>query len=91
MDLAFQGMAPAYPHLNVVIPDKKPRGGVLTEDQKARNLLKASMRVIVEHAIGGLKRLNVIAHIYRNRTEALAEQFMMVACGLWNYHLKLAD
>ena len=91
VDLAFQGMAPAYPHLNVVIPDKKPRGGVLTEDQKARNLLKASMRVIVEHAIGGLKRLNVIAHIYRNRTEALAEQFMMVACGLWNYHLKLAD
>ena len=91
MDLGFQGMAQAYPHLNVVIADKKPRGGVLTEDQKARNLLKASMRVVVEHAIGGLKRLNVIAHTCRNRTQQVADQFMLLACGLWNYHLKLAN
>ena len=84
-------MATAYPHLNVVIPDKKPRGGALTEDQQALNVLKASMRVVVEHAIGGLKRLHVIAPIYRNRTPQLADQFMLVACGLWNYHLKLAE
>ena len=90
VDLAFQGMATAYPHLNVIIPDKKSRGGELTDDQKARNFLKASMRVVVEHAIGGLKRLNCMAHIYRNRSEQLADQFMVVACGLWNYHLKLA-
>ena len=90
VDLGFQGMAPAYPHLNVVIPDKTPRGGALTEDQKALNFLQASMRVVVEHAIGGLKRLNVIAHSYRNRTQQLADQFLWVAGGLWNYHLKLA-
>ena len=90
VDLGFQGMVQAYPHLNVVIPDKKPRGGALTDAQKALNFLKASMRVVVEHALGGVKRLNVIAHIYRNRTEQLADQFMRVACGLWNYHLKLA-
>lgn len=91
VDLGFQGMAQAYPNLTVVIPDKKPKGGALTEEQKARNFLKASMRVVVEHAMGGLKRLNVIAHIYRNRTQQLADQFMLVACGLWNYHLQLAD
>ena len=62
----------------------------MTEEQQALNYLKASMRVVVEQAIGGLKRLNSIAHIYRNRTESLADQFMLVACGLWNYHLKLA-
>jgi hypothetical protein len=77
--------------LNVVIPDKKPKDGELTEDQKGLNFLKASMRVVVEHAIGGIKRLNVIAHTYRNRTEKLADQFMMTACGLWNYHLEMAD
>lgn len=91
VDLGFQGLATAYPHVPVVIPDKKPRGGALTDEQQANNFLKASMRVVVEHAIGGLKRLNVIAHIYRNRTQHLADQFMQVACGLWNYHLKLAD
>ena len=86
VDLGFQGMATAYPHVPVVIPDKKPRGGALTDEQQADNFLKASMRVVVEHAIGGLKGLNVIAHVYRNRTDALADQFMRVACGLWNYH-----
>lgn len=91
VDLGFQGMATAYPQLNVVIPDKKPRGGELTDDQKALNFLKASMRVVVEHALSGVKRLNSIAHIYRNRTAQLADQFMLVACGLWNYHLELAD
>jgi hypothetical protein len=91
VDLGFQGMATAYPGLNVVIPDKKPKGGALTDEQKAVNFLKASLRVVVEHAIGGVKRLNVIAHTFRNRTEALADQFMVVACGLWNYHLQWAD
>ena len=49
------------------------------------------MRVVVEHAIGGVKRLNVIAHTYRNRTEILADPFMVVACRLWNYHLERAE
>ena len=83
-------MATTYPQLNVVIPDKKPKGGELTEDPKGLNFLKASMRVVVEHAIGGVKRLNVIAHTYRNRTEILADPFMVVACRLWNYHLERA-
>ena len=91
VDLGFQGMATTYPQLNVVIPDKKPKGGELTEDQKGLNFLNASVRVVVEHAIGGVKRLNVIAQTYRNRTETLADQFMVVACGLWNYHLEWAE
>jgi len=74
----------------VSIPDKKPKGGELTEEQKALNFLKASVRVIIEHAIGGVKRLNIIAHPYRNRTAPLDDCFMVVACGLWNYHLKMA-
>jgi hypothetical protein len=81
-------MATAYPELNVVIPDKKPKGGELTDDQKAFNFLKASMRVVVEHAIGGVKRLNIMVHTFRNRTEPLADQFILIACGLWNYHLE---
>jgi hypothetical protein len=48
------------------------------------------MRVVVEHAIAGVKRFNAIAHTYLNRTEKLADQFMVTACGLWNYHLELA-
>ena len=60
-DLGFQGMATAYPYLNVVMPDQKPRGGELTDEQKALNVLKASMRGGVEHAIGGLQRLHCMA------------------------------
>jgi len=71
-------MAKTYPQLKVVMPDKNPKGGELTEDPKALNFLKASVRVVVEHAIAVVKRLNVITHAYRNRTHQRADQFNML-------------
>lgn len=90
LDLGFQGIKKDYPDLKVFIPQKKPRGGELSQEQKALNGLKASIRVVVEHAIGGVKRLNVLSQVYRNRKDGLDDQFMLVGCGLWNYHLKAA-
>jgi len=71
-------MAKTYPQLKVVMPDKKPKGGERTEAPKALNFLKASVRVVVEHAIAVVKRLKVITHAYRNRTHQRTDQFNML-------------
>ena len=39
---------------------KKPRNGELTSKQKFENQIIASVRVVVEHAIGGVKRCRIV-------------------------------
>lgn len=52
-DTGFQGHLPKG--VEVIQPLKKPKGKQLTAEQKQDNKAKSSMRVVVEHAIGGLK------------------------------------
>ena len=49
----------------------------------------ARVRVLSEHAIGGIKRLKTVDLIFRNRIKHFADTFMLLACGLWNFHLKV--
>jgi hypothetical protein len=86
-DTGFQGLQKN--HTNTLLPKKKPRGGFLTEAEKAMNRLISSCRMPVEHAIGGMKRFGAVAHIFRNR-RGQDDDFLLCAAGLWNYHLKMA-
>lgn len=90
VDLAFTGMKKDYPHLDVRIPHKKPKGGELTPEQKAENKALSSRRVLVEHAISGVKRMKSLTDIHRNRRDGMDDILMNVGCGLWNFHLKKA-
>jgi hypothetical protein len=85
-DTGFQGLQKS--HENTLLPKKKPRGDVLTAAEKAMNTLISSCRMPVEHAIGGLKRFGAASAIYRNR-RGQDDDFLLVAAGLWNYHLRL--
>lgn len=75
-------------HANTLIPKKKPRGGFLTEAEKAMNRLISSSRMVVEHAIGGMKRFRAVSEIYRNKN-GFDDQLVNVAAGLWNFHLQM--
>ena len=57
-------------------------------DQKAENTMVARVRVVSEHAIAGIKRLKVVTDVFRNRKKIFYDLFMLLACGLWNFHLK---
>jgi hypothetical protein len=85
-DTGFQGLQKMHP--NVLLPKKKPRGGTLTDEDKAMNRLVSSVRISVEHAIGGIKRFKVASDIFRNKN-GLDDRFMNVSAGLWNLHIKL--
>jgi len=87
MDLAYQGIEKDFPALNVVMPKKKPKGGELTPEEKDTNKQISSVRVKVEHAIGGVKRLRIVSDVFRNKSDDFNDKVMELACGLWNYHL----
>ena len=87
-DSGFQGMKKDYPQLSIIQPKKKPRGQELAAFDRFINTQKSRIRIRVEHAIGGVKRLAAVAHPYRNHKPNMEDQLMLVACGLWNYHLK---
>ena len=41
----------------------------------------------IEHAIGGMKRYNILVHVFRTRTVACAEDAVGIWAGLWNFAL----
>ena len=53
-DMGFQGFI--RNDIPMVQPKKKPRGGELTPPEKATNRRISSIRIRIEHAIGGVKR-----------------------------------
>lgn len=87
VDLGFLGIVKDYPQLRVVIPHKSSKNHPLTPLQKAENQVISALRICIEHAIAGVKRFRCLTDPYRNKGVVLADKFMLIACGLWNYHL----
>lgn len=96
LDLGFLGVQKQYD--NIRIPHKKPRGGELTEEQKAENralshtasLGRSPTRVVCENAFAGVKRYGAVSAVYRNRIEEFDDHLMLAATGLWNFYLMAA-
>jgi len=80
-DSAYQGYDKDHPNLD--IPYKKPKGGELTEQEKAYNRGLSSFRVAVEHRIGRTKRFRVISDRFRNPRDTHHTRVSIIA-GLVN-------
>ncbi len=72
------------------MPHKKPRRSKknpstpLSEAQKAANTVLRQVRIFVEHAIGGMKRYNILVNSFRNRKENFEDDAIGICAGLWN-------
>lgn len=86
IDTGFAGAQKV--HSNIYMPKKKPKGRNLTLDEKEMNKLISSYRVIVEHAIGGMKRYRCMYEKLRNHKPLIDDTFLLLSSGLWNYHLE---
>ena len=84
-DTGFEGYAPEG--VTVIQPKKKPQGGELTPNDKIINRAISSLRVEVEHQIGGIKRCQMLMHEFRNRVKNFVDEVMEIACGLHSYQL----
>lgn len=87
MDLGFKGMQKQFPDHIVSMPKRKPRTKELSKFSKEQNKKKSSVRVLVENALAGVKRLRITTDIFRNKKKDFDDQTMLISCGLWNYHL----
>ena len=77
------GQEEHVPRLTVNTPFKKPKGGDLSEEQKAFNKALGSIRVRVEHCIGWVKNWAIIATRFRC-AQTIYTEVMQVVCGLVN-------
>jgi hypothetical protein len=94
VDLGYIGIQKDYNHCEILISHKKPRKSKanptpsLTDEQKTENREMSSLRVIVEHAIGGIKRFGILTGKFRNRKEKFVDDVAALCAGLWNLKIK---
>ena len=67
IDLGYLGIKSDYHGEQIAIPTRKPRKSQknpnppLSEEQKAANTALSRVRIFIEHAIGGMKRYNILS------------------------------
>ena len=94
LDLGYQGVQNDYQGDRISIPYKKPRKSKknpdpqLSPEQKQENQVLAKLRVYIEHAICGVKRLRILVTSYRNHKDSFEDDVLVVATGLWNFWLQ---
>jgi hypothetical protein len=91
LDLGFQGFKDDYRCLLLKIPNKKPKGGCLTEEQKAENKEFAKERIRVEHSLSGLKRFRILSDRLRMHDISQYHEIIGLCAGLWNHSLNCAN
>ena len=93
VDLGYQGIQSDYRGNHIEIPTKKPRKSKknpdpqLNDDQTAANKALSQVRIFIEHAIGGMKRYNILVHVFRNRKADFEDDAVGICAGLWNFAL----
>jgi len=82
----FQGLT--REGITIIQPQKKPRGGELTPPETAHNREISSVRIRMEHAIGGVKRYRMVKDKIRLLRDGIRDAVMETCCGLHNFRLQ---
>ena len=82
LDLGYQGYHPEG--VITLLPVKKPYKGELTEQDKKFNQWVSRYRVVVEHAISGVKRCRIVKERCRHFASSFRDQVMLTCTGLHN-------
>ncbi len=93
VDLGYLGIQTDYAGEQIELPHKKPRKSkqnpdtCLTLEQKAQNKILSQTRILIEHAIGGMKRYNILVDRFRNYRQNFQDDVIALCAGLWNFSL----
>ena len=93
LDLGYLGICNDFIGENIEIPHKKPRKSKknpvtsLTNEQKAENQQLTRVRTLVEKAIAGMKRFNILVHDFRNHQPQMDDDVIAICARLWNFLL----
>ena len=81
-DKGYQGILKL--HNNSQTPKKKPRGGELTDEQKAENQRICRERMLIENINAKIKVFNSTSNNYRNRRKRFALRMSLI-CAIINF------
>jgi hypothetical protein len=73
----------------IEMPTKKPKGGKLTDEQKAANQSLARRRVAIEHVKRSIKRCRILKDVCRLLRSGMRDLVMEIGCALHNFRLRL--
>jgi hypothetical protein len=82
-DLAYVGIADLHPAGLGAAPRRKPRGQDRPPEDRKYNRAFSRRRIVVEHAIGRLRRFRSVSHVNRHRRKGHAARVRAIA-GLVN-------
>ena len=85
-DSGFQGYEPENVH--VVMPFKKPKNRKLNALQKWFNQYVAQRRIVIEHAIRGIKRFHIVQHPCRLSGYWVRDRIMNICTGIHNLRVR---
>ena len=85
-DKGFQGFF--IPGITIFQPKKTPPGGELTPPEKEINRRISSIRIRIEHAIGGVKRYRIVKDKIRLLKDGMLDTIMETCGGLHNFRLQ---
>jgi len=88
LDLGFIGIKKLFGGA-IKIPNKKRSKIELTKGEKEYNKSISTIRIKVEHSIGGLKRYRVLSDRLRMRNMIRYNQVAGICAGLWNFILSV--
>lgn len=94
-DLGFVGVGKHYEFGELVIGEKKPRKSKanprpeLTGEQREKNKAVSRERIVVEHAIGRMKKYQILKNRCRLKCDELKNRILGLCAGLANYQLDL--
>jgi DDE superfamily endonuclease len=86
-DLGF--LAFSIEGVEIIMPTKKPRGGSLTDEQKAANQQIARRRVRIEHVNSSIKRCRIVKDTIRLFKEGVRDMVAEVCCALHNFRVRI--
>ena len=86
-DLGF--LAFTLPHVELLMPTKKPRGEELTREQHRANQALTQRRLRIKHVNSSVKRYRIVKDRIRLWKEGVRDVVMDICCALHNFRVRL--
>jgi DDE superfamily endonuclease len=86
-DKGYVGLDKHCPGVPLVMPHKKPRGGELSEQQRAHNREVSRHRIVVEHTMAQLNRFTVLRQVFRGKKRERHSRVARVVAKVVNRRL----
>jgi len=87
-DLGF--LAFTLPHVEILMPTRKPRGQELTREQQLANQALHHRRLRMEHVNSSVKRCRIVKARIRLWKPGVRDLVMELCCALHNFRVRLA-